>query len=467
MGCRGDIPYCDIMSMHPGVTGSCNLGVAKLPDGRTKKFLVDFGLFQEKKYRELNDIIRFKAKEIEFCIVTHNHLDHIGRIPFLIRKGFRGKIYTTPATKKLAKISLKDNLKVHIDDSKKKKTPILYGSKDVEMAQTLMYTCEYNETFWADENIKITFLENGHMVGAATVLIQICYPGYKEINLFFTGDYNYENVFFDVKKIPDWRVNFPLIIQESTYGTTDSCNIVENFEPNVVSCINNGGTVILAAYAQERTQRVLYELKCIQQSGKLDPRISIYSDGNLAKEYTQAYLHKELGIKAEMRNFLPRNFNYVDKIYRRHLLKNKNPKIILATSGMGTFGPIQDYIKTYITDSKALIQATGFAVEGSLMYNLINSEYGELIKIGGVYRPKIARVESSNQFSAHIKADEIEKFLNTFPNKMGVLLNHGDLNVMKSLQARISKDGTKVGILGNGHFYRVYSDSFEEYESKW
>ena len=348
-------PRSDITAMHREVTGSSILVVNSLPNQQTIRFVVDCGLFQEREYEELNSELLFNPENIDFCIITHNHVDHVGRVPFLVKKGFNKEIYTTVETSKLLPISLGDSYRVLKDTYKRKNERCLYDEEDVDKTLSLVKPCEYEKIMHIGEHIKITFFNNGHLVGAAIVLVQISYPGCKSINLLFTGDYNNKNMFFDVKKIPKWVVKLPLtVIQESTYGDMDSTCITKTFKKNVKECIEKGGTVIALVFSLGRAQEILYEIKTMQDEGELED-IPIYFDGKLAIRYTNLYINGELNIKEEMRDFLPKNLEIVDKSTRMSVLNDTSKKIILTTSGMGSYGPAQLYIPEYITDRKSVV----------------------------------------------------------------------------------------------------------------
>ena len=256
-------PCVDIMALHDGVTGSCNLVIVKFPDGNTVRFIVDCGLFQEKEYEKLNRQLPFDAKNIDFCLVTHVHIDHIGRLPYMVKKGFYKNIYATEPTCKFMPAALGDSFKILSSVSKRKNEKCLYSEKDIRTTLELLKPCKYNETIMTyGDNIKVTFFVNGHLVGAAIILVQISYYGCEDINLLFTGDYNSKNIFFDVPKLPKWVLDLPLtVIQESTYGNMESSEIVECFEDNVLKCINRDGTVLSLVFSIGRAQEILYKLK--------------------------------------------------------------------------------------------------------------------------------------------------------------------------------------------------------------
>lgn len=450
--------YADIMAMHNEVTGSCNLIIVKFPNGESLRFVVDCGLFQEKKYYELNTELNFNAENIDFCLVTHAHIDHIGRLPYMVKNGFFKPIYTTKTTAKLLPLALTDSFKILNLISKRKNIKRLYSDIDVEKTLQLIKPCEYNETIQIHENVKATFFNNGHLLGAGLILVQISYPEYEDINLLFTGDYNNKNTFFDVQAIPQWVLELPLtIIQESTYGYMDSCEVHKCFKNNIKKRLASNGTVVSLVFSLGRAQEILYELKNMQKSGELNVKIPIYLDGKLAIKYTDLYIKDGLDIKEEMKEFLPENLKFLDKKSRSIVLKDTRKKIILTTSGMGSYGPAQTYIPQYISRTNTLIQFTGYTAEGTIGNTLKNTSIGNLIEIGGLLLPKIADVQYTTEYSSHAKADEMIEFLKQFKNLKLVLVNHGETETKKIFAERITKEvkAKMVGLLARDYFFRV------------
>lgn len=450
--------YADIMAINQEVTGSCNLIVVRFPDKSSVRFVVDCGLFQERKYNELNETLEFDPQNIDFCIVTHNHVDHTGRLPLMVKNGYCNEIYATESTCKLLPLGLYDSFKVLMDVYKKKHMKCLYSEADVSRTLSLLTPCKYNETFMVGDNIKVTFFMNGHLVGAAVVLVQISYPGYEDINLMFTGDYNNKNVFFNVDPIPDWATVLPLtLIQESTYGNMLTLEIQKTFKQNIKECLSNNGSVLALVFSIGRTQEILYELKKMQDNGELDSQIPIYLDGSLAVKYTGLYLSGKLNIKNDLKYFLPKNLEFVDLKSRERVLDDESKKIILTTSGMGSYGPAQTYIPIYLSRKNALIQFTGFTAEGTMGHRLKNAIEGEKVACGGMSAFKHAQVEYTNEFSGHAKADEMIEFLKQFKNLKLVLVNHGETNSKELFAQTIENEinPKKVEILGREQFFRV------------
>jgi RNA-metabolizing metallo-beta-lactamase len=450
--------YVDIMAVHPEVTGSCNLVVVKYPNDETCRFIVDCGLFQEKEYEELNQNFPFNADSIHFCLVTHNHVDHIGRIPLLCKEGFSGKIYASSPTTYLMPLALRDTGKVLKDLSKRKHCKELFSETDISLALNCLVSCQFGETIQIDEHIKATFFKNGHLIGAALILVQISFPEQQTINLLFTGDYHKDNMFLDVNPLPYWVKDLNLtIIQESTYGYMDSDQSIACFKQNVIAAIQEGKTVISLVFSLGRSQEILYVLKMMQEEGVLDKAIPIYFDGKLAFAYTELYKKDVLGIKEEMTDFIPDGLVYVSKELRPTLITDRNTKIIVTTSGMGSYGPAQCYLPEYLTRKNALIHFTGYVAEGTLGRSLMDTPYNSIVSVGGVVLNKKAEVVYTSEFSAHAKADEMIEFLQQFNHLKLVLVNHGQTIVKEQFSKRILSEveSKHVGILSRDYFFRV------------
>lgn len=455
--------YADIMAVHPEVTGSCNLVVVKLPDGESIKFAVDCGLFQERDYDKYNEELPFIPSSLDFVLVTHNHVDHTGRLPLLAKNGFHGNIYMSETTAKLIPYALYNSGKVIRDNAKFKGCKPIYTEVDTEKTLKLRKPCKYGETVQIGENIKATFFMNGHLPGAALILVQISFEEYEDINLLFTGDYNSENMFFDVVNLPEWVTKLPLtVIQESTYGDKETTEVTACFKDNVKACIDRGGSVVAPVFSLGRAQEIMYVLKCMQEEGTLNKEVPIFLDGKLAIKYTNLYLNDGLDNKEEMRDFVPDNFTYVDVNNRNDVLKGRECKIILTTSGMGSYGPAQLYIPEYLIRKNSLIHFCGYSAEGTLGHRLKNADYNQAVEIAGVLVKKRAEVEYTTEFSAHAKADEMITFLSKFSNLKLVLVNHGQTEVKKKFAERILDEinAKSVGILGDNYLFRVNTWGF-------
>lgn len=458
MGCKSRF-HVDIMDVHNEVTGSCHLCVVIYPNGEKLKFIVDCGLFQQEEGDELNKQLLFKADDIDFCMVTHNHVDHTGRLPLLAKNGFRGKIYTTETTCNLLPEALNDSYSVLKSRAKTAGIHPIYEEDDVAHVVSLCTPCSYDHTVEINENIRVNFFENAHLPGAAVILVRISFHGCEDINLLFTGDYNNRSVFQNEARIPNWVLDLPLtVILESTYGNTDSSEIEPCFDRNILKAVEQEWTVLVPVFSLGRAQEILYRLKYLQAAGLLDVKIPIYLDGKLAIRYTNMYLKGLAGIREDMQDFLPENFSYVDKVIRNSLIdENNSCKIILTSSGMGSYGPARTYIPAFLGRQKMLIHFTGYTAVGTMGRTIKDTPDGEIVGVAGLLIKKRAKVEYTSEFSAHAKADTMIDFLKQFKNLKLVLVNHGEPEVKKAFAARILEelDSKHVGILNRETLFRV------------
>lgn len=454
--------HVDLMSFHKEVTGSCTLAVIKFEDGLKIKGIIDFGSFQEKNYTEMNKKLFFKPEELDFVLVTHNHIDHTGRLPFLMKNGYKKNIFMTKVTRNLIPLAFEDSYKVLKAVAKRNNENVLYSQEDIKATLDSIVGCQFDKDYEVCPGIvKATFFKNGHLPGAALILLQIIREGYNQINILFTGDYNNKNMFFNVESLPEEVKRLPLtIVQESTYGDMDSSEITKCFEENVLNAIEQNKTVLIPVFSLGRAQEILSILQNWQNQHKLEKRIPIYLDGKLAVKYTKLYLKGSITIRANMTKFLPDHLEYVDSKELRAKLLDENekyPKIILSTSGMGTYGPSQTYIPRFLSREDVLIHFTGYTAEDTMGYKIRTAKPGDIVEVGGMIVEKRADVQHTTEFSAHAKADEMVEFLNQFEDLKLVLVQHGEYETKKTFASRIRKEvNTKdIGILGDGFLFQI------------
>lgn len=455
--------YADVQALHEEVTGSCILVNVKFPDGTTKRILVDCGLFQEGDYSEYNKDLPFNVLNIDHVIVTHNHVDHTGRLPLLVQHGYRGKTHMSHDTATLIPNALKDSYKVLKIRAQLANEHVLYTEDDVDKTLELIEGHNFEESIWLDENIKITFFMNGHLPGAVAFLLQVKYHSrekhYEDINMLFTGDYNNKNVFFDVNPIPKWVHQLPLtIVQEATYGNMNSSDIKQVFVENLMKALYLNKEIIIPVFSLGRSQEILYLLRKLQDENKLNKNIPIYFDGKLGIKYTRLFTTGKIQIKEECKDFLPENLTYVTSLKQRNeITSDYKCKIILTTSGMGSQGPAQYYLPIYIKRSNVLIHFTGYCAEGTLGRMLYESKNDSVVEVFGLKVRKAADVQFTSEFSAHAKADELIDFLRPFENIKFLLINHGSSDAKDDYAERVIKelDPKNVCVLNRNYFFRV------------
>lgn len=439
--------YYIITPVHPEVTGSCLLVQVHYPNGQVTSFIVDCGMFQEAEYIQLNSQqLPFSSSKIKFALITHNHADHNGRLPVLVKEGFKGKIYCTNFTKKVMYHSLMDDYKIMMSNAKNKKQKVMYSETDIDEVMLRTEGCEYEETVYPDEKIRVTFLDNGHLPGAAMIFVQISYYGQQDLNILFTGDYKAKSLWREVAEIPEWIKELPKdVVTESTYGYMESSEIEYHYEEDIQQIIARRMSIVQFTYAQERAQVFLYIIKKLQDSNKISPYLHIYIDGNLAQFFTkvmQSYTDVD---------FMPKNVTFVDKYNRDEVISGNEQKIILTTSGMADHGPAQTYVPRLISRSDYVFYFPGYVSPSSLGYKIQHSEDGT-IKIGKETYEIGVEIYSTGEFSSHAKSDELIALLRNLGIINTVMINHGQIESQYMLKDKIiaEKIGKRVEVL-SGH----------------
>lgn len=468
--------YLDLSDEKSGVTGTNQLFAVHFPgntdsvNGYTNNlsFMVDCGSFQGSDEEEaLNSSFSYDVSIPEFGILTHCHLDHYGRYPFAIKKGFQGAIFTTYVTKSfLSQVFLDDCLRIETKRAKKEAKKLedetgkevepdpLYTEVETKKMKDYMIPCAYHKRIKYNENICIYFFDNGHVPGAAVTLIQLTYPGYEEINIVISGDYNDHNTFFKVNPLPAWVYDLPnvTIIIESTYGDTSIKDLRPAcFAKNIVKALSQNKTCVVPAFSFVRTQEVNYALKEAQDLGRLSPSIPIYNDGKTAIGCTDLFLNGEFKMYPHMKEFMPENVTFVDnKELRRFLKHDGTPKIIVASSGMGSYGPSQAYIEAYLNNPNSIIHATGYLSPDSKLGRIRDEgDYGTTFL-------------DTDEFSAHGKLEDLKKFVEPFykgGNLKSVLITHGSSNAKEEFKNELLDSyDVNVAILSNDNIFRITSD---------
>lgn len=419
---------------HDKVTGSLHYYSVHWPDKRNVRFFLDAGSKQsEDDSTTFNSFIPFETHKASFGIITHNHLDHVGLLPAVVRQGFKGKIYMSHATASLIDITLHDAASV-VDDFSE---TAICTPKEVEKTLKQIVGCKIGKVIKPSKDITVTFFPNGHIVGAVMVLIEITCPGREPIRILHTGDYKPDNIFFDVEKPPlDVRnMKISNIVCESTYGDVDSTDPRFNkcLEKNTAEAIKNGMTVVFPTFAEDRHQRALYYIKTWKERGIIPKDTMVVVDGRSSQEYNYRYTHLDLGIKDEMRNFMPKDVYTVNapcnRTSSRKRFFDSEPKIILAPSGMGDHGAITCYLKEYIPRSDALIHSLGYCSPGSIMYRLLNTPRGETVSFCGEDYIVRCMTAKTSEISSHAQRDKLLELLETFPNNQSISINHGEKDV--------------------------------------
>lgn len=427
--------FVEIISNTEEVTGSCMTVRVHYPDKVVESFFVDCGLFQEKEHEKYNWSLPEDLDNLDFGLLTHIHMDHAGRIPFLTRFGWDKPIYMTETSKILSFSAFRNSAQIQDEESRKNEHYPLYTSEQLSDTFNVLVSRQYNETFVPSETsrLKITFFKNAHLVGAAFILVRAILPenlrkdyGQNEINILFCGDYNTKNIFYETPDLPSEVLDLPItLISEATYGTTLRKDVEVKFEKDIIRYIKEGKKIVIPVAALNKAQEVLLRLKQMENKVKMP---KIYFDGNLASEYTIKY--PSLGeIPDNLKNFKPRNFIQVNNTNRDEAILSKTG-IIVTTSSMATHGPAQTHIPAILENANGVIYFVSYCAENTLGRDLLDAKDEEFVIVNNSYElKKKCIIDSTTEMSSHAKADELITFIQKFKNLKLVIVNHGEEEV--------------------------------------
>lgn len=422
-------------------------GSKHLLTNRNKRILVDCGLFQGlKNLRELNwEPLAVAPSNIEAVVLTHAHLDHSGYLPKLVRDGFRGRIFTTAATRDVAELILLDS--GHLQEkyaeyanrkgfSKHKPALPLYGIRDAERALEFFSVVPFGKTMQLPGGANLTFRHAGHILGAATADIE--WGGQR---IVFSGDLGrYDDPMLnDPEPVPE----ADYIVIESTYGNRihNGADSTELLGSIIERTVERGGTVIIPAFAVGRAQSLLYHLWKLKTEGRI-ARTPIYLDSPMAIDATDL-LHAH---RADHR-LTPEVCTAICAIatYTRDVEESKAitaspyPKVVISASGMATGGRVLHHLKSYAPDQKNTILFSGFQAAGTRGRFML--EGSTEIKIHGEWIPVRAKVDNLPTLSAHADGNELMRWLGGFRNGPSkVFVVHGEAEAAEALRVRIDKD---------------------------
>ncbi len=457
------------LGFHGGagtVTGSKTLLEA---DG--KRLLIDCGLFQGFKELRLMNWNRptFNPATIGAVVLTHAHIDHTGYLPRLVKSGYRGPIYTTPATKELAHILLLDAARLQEEDaeyanrkhySKHHPALPLFTESDAIQALSHFHAVEHDEWF-EPAGIAARLYNAGHILGSAFLELSGRYNG-REDRIVFSGDLGRYDAPLHVD--PEPRVECDTLILESTYGnrTHDPTPLIDQIREPFRQAVARHGTILIPAFAVARAQIVTLLLAQLIKSGHL-PAIPVHLDSPMAVDVTETYKHYLRSDELDKitldggTGLFPLNVTFHRSVEDSKRLNDlPGPRIIISSSGMLTGGRVLHHMERLVPDPKNLLVLVGYQAAGTRGRAI--QEGASTVRMHGEDIPVRSQVLSVEGLSAHADADELVRWLHSGKTPpRTVFLNHGEPDAAAALAGRLKSKGVHAIVPSLGQTFGLDS----------
>jgi metallo-beta-lactamase family protein len=381
----------------------------------TTKILVDCGLIQGDKFAMTSncDTFAYNPADIDILLVTHAHADHIGRIPKLVRDGFRGIIYSTPPTRDLSEVMLHDAYKVMLYESERYGTPRCFEESDIAQALALWKTHPYHQSFELPSNITATYTDAGHILGSGMITLER--NGKK---FLFTGDIG--NIPQPLLNPPEIVADYDYLLMESVYGDRVHEEVKERsslLQAYIEDTIKKQGTLIIPAFSLERTQGMLFEINNFFEKGIIQP-IPVFLDSPLAISVTELYRKYPEYLKDAVQEQIKGGDDIFDfpKLSFTRTMKDSREiegthgaKIIIAGSGMSHGGRILEHEKKYLEDPKTTLLLVGYQSVGSL--GRLLSDGAKKVRILDTQVKVRAKIAQIHGYSGHADRDQLVDFV--------------------------------------------------------
>lgn len=408
-------------------------GANYILEAGNKKIMVDCGLFQgSRELEERNlDPFSYNPEEIDFVLITHAHLDHIGRLPKLIKEGFKGKIFATGPTIDFTRLVLEDSQKILEEKARKAGIIPIFLDHEIEKVMKQFKRVEYDEEFDLCEEVKVCFRDAGHVLGSAVIEIEVSAKGGdKKLEggkkkIVFTGDLGNDPVPF--LRPPAKIKDADYLIIESAYGNRnhEAPNLCQQKVENIVEeTAMKKGVLMIPSFALERTQQLLYHFNNLTEQHKI-PRMPIFLDSPLAqritevyKKYPQYYDKEALSLinsGDDIFKFPGLDFTYTTK-QSKQINQVPPPKIIIAGSGMSQGGRIVHHEAHYLSDPNNILLIVAFQAAGTLGRKIL--EGAKEVEIHDQMIPVRAKVEHINGYSGHADSEQLFNFVKQTKNTL-------------------------------------------------
>lgn len=443
------------------VTGSCHL-----LECNGRKLLIDCGLYQgERELVEENaEPFGFDPADIDFLLLTHAHLDHCGRIPLLVKRGFKGEIITTAASRELARLILLDA--GHLQEAEAEyqiRKATRSSQHHQEKTGKSLYTvldalnsmdffgriARYHTPLAIAPGIRATFLDAGHILGSASIFLELEEKG-QQRTVLFSGDlgYNGRVILRDPSMPPPAQV----VVMETTYGDRLHKALqpsIEELYGAIEETFRRGGNVVIPTFALERAQEILYFLHEGVANGRLPVSMQVYLDSPMAISATEIFQRHPECYDAEMVQLLKKNqdpfslpgLHFTRETGQSMAINNiRSGSVIMAGSGMCTGGRVRHHLKHNIWRPESSVIFVGYAARGTLARNIVDG--AKTVRLYHEMIPVRAKIFTIGGFSAHADQAELLAWHKKTGNPERTFLVHGEKEVMEHFAEKLS--GTQV-----------------------
>lgn len=429
------------------VTGSCFL-----VECAGRRILIDCGLYQGGGGPDDTNAkpFGFDPAEIDYLLLTHAHLDHCGRIPLLVKQGFKGEIITTAPSRELAQLIMLDSASLQEADSRYRARKAARRKKNkryelaplysvVDALDSIKYfgrTAVYAQRLELAQGISMTFLDAGHILGAASILLELEEKGRRK-KVLFSGDLGSGD--WPILNAPARPPDVDIVVMETTYGDRFHKSrkaSLEEFYTAIVDGFNNGGNIIIPTFALERSQEILYYLREAVEANRVPPNMQVFLDSPMTISATQIFERYwdyfnaetvELFRKGSSPFYLP-GLHYTRETAESMALNRLvGGAVIMAGSGMCTGGRVIHHLKHNLWRKNSSIVFVGYAVNGTLARKIIDGS--ETVRIYGEEIRVRAHIYTINGFSAHADQGELMAWHAQTGNPKKTFLVHGEVEV--------------------------------------
>ncbi len=432
-----------------------------LIEGAKGKILVDCGIEQGRDYseREAYAPFPYDVSSIDALVITHAHLDHVGRAPKLMKEGFRGKAYMTAPTRDLMEAILHDSADILAMNARDHGMPPLYDQKDVQALMAHVVVIPYHKEVSVAPGLSIYLRDTGHILGSASVRVK----DEEGVALAITGDIGNSPapLLPDAEPITDAQV----VLLESVYGdraNPEKEHRIEKLQEVLAAAVKRGGAILIPSFSIERTQLMLYEISHLFASGKV-PEVPVFLDSPLAitvtdiyrrwgREYFKHEVQDELAGKRDLFSF-----PFLEATRSREesmsIANEPNPKIIIAGAGMSHGGRIGRWEKKYLPDASTTLIMVGYQAPGSP--GRILQDGGKRVRIDGSEVRVKAKIEVLHGWSGHADRDRLLQYAGECEGVKTFVVGIGEPSSARFLAQRIHE------FLGKKAIVPVQGESFE------